>query len=97
VQPIDPADPIVRRAPVVCVEVLSKGDSLNEMREKVDDYLAMGVQHIWFIDPLLRVAYTASEDGFEPAHNMLAAPGTPVFVDLADIFRRLGDLLAWRL
>lgn len=96
-QPIDPADPIVRRAPVVCVEVLSKGDSLNEMREKVDDYLAMGVQHIWFIDPLLRVAYTASEDGFEPAHNMLAAPGTPVFVDLADIFRRLGDLLAWRL
>jgi Uma2 family endonuclease len=42
----EPPDPIVRSAPLLCVELLSRGDSLGDMQERVDDYVAIGVQNI---------------------------------------------------
>ena len=49
----DGAEPIVRRPPLLCVEILSPGDSLSGLQDVVDDYLAMGVEHVWVVDPLL--------------------------------------------
>src|SRR5215472_11891241 len=46
-----PDGQIFRRPPFVCIEVLSKDDSLNQMRDKVEDYLAMGVRYVWLLDP----------------------------------------------
>jgi len=97
VRPAQAADPIVKLPPVLCVEVLSKDDSLNNMQQRVDDYLAMGVQHIWLIDPLLRLAYRASASGFERADHELHIPNMAVRVDLNSVFTRLDDLLAGRL
>ena len=34
----DPLDPIVRFAPYICIEVLSKDDTLMEIRTRVDEY-----------------------------------------------------------
>ena len=97
VRPAQAADPIVQLPPVLCVEVLSKDDSLNSMQQRVDDYLAMGVQHIWLIDPLLRLAYRASASGFERADNELSIANMPIRIDLKEAFNRLDDLLAGRL
>src|ERR1700710_2554673 len=43
----DPRDPVVRLAPLLCIEILSRDDSLGELQERVDDYQGMGVEHIW--------------------------------------------------
>ena len=42
-----PREPIVTTPPLILIEVLSKDDTLRSMRERVDDYLNFGVQHVW--------------------------------------------------
>lgn len=39
---------IVRNAPLLCIEVLSKDDSLNSIRTRIDEYLAMGLRSAGF-------------------------------------------------
>ena len=90
----DPSDPIVRKPPLLCVEILSSGQTPRHMQERVDDYLNMGVDHVWLIDPIRRQAFTGHLTGFQPPPNdVFSIPGTPIRVPLADIFRQL-DLLA---
>ena len=88
---------IVRTAPVVCIEVLSKDDTLAGIRERVDDFLAMGVEHVWVFDPLGHLAWRATATGYEEAQGELAIAGTPVKIVLPELFGELDDMLSGRL
>lgn len=89
----DPADPVVLVAPLICVEVLSPDDTLRSQRDRVDDYLAMGVEHIWLIDPVTREAWTATSTGYNPLlTGEFTVPGTPIRISLADIFAELDEM-----
>lgn len=93
----DPADPIIRVPPLICIEILSRGDTLSEMQERVDDYLSMGVQNIWIIDPVRRYAWIAQDGGLhKPVGDALTVSGTPILIPLADIYAELDDLEAGR-
>lgn len=50
---------------LVCFEILSRKDTLHQLQEVIDDYLAIGVPYCWIIDPWKRAAYIASSRGFE--------------------------------
>lgn len=39
-----PADPILVEPPFLCIEILSPSDRVEEMQDRIDDYLAFGVQ-----------------------------------------------------
>jgi Uma2 family endonuclease len=58
-----PADPIPDLAPDLAVEVLSEGNTAQEMRRKLKDYFLAGVRLVWYIDPLTRTVtvYTAPD------------------------------------
>jgi Uma2 family endonuclease len=43
--------PAVTTAPVLIVEVLSPDDTMMHVRELVADYLLLGVEKIWIVDP----------------------------------------------
>ena len=60
-----PREPIPALAPDLAVEVLSEGNTEQEMRRKLHDYFAAGVRLVWYIDPRTRSTkcYTA-EDKF---------------------------------
>ena len=88
---------IVRSAPVLCVEILSKDDSLESIRDRIDDYLHMGVQTVWILDPVRHLAYVALPQGFEDLRGTITIADTPVQIDLEEVFRELDDLLAGRL
>lgn len=61
------------------------------------DYLAMGVPHIWLIDPLRQCAYTFGPNGRDVViGTQLTIPGTPVVLDLAKLFARLDAAIARR-
>jgi Uma2 family endonuclease len=52
-----PAEQILTHPPFICIEVLSPEDRLAATREKVQDYLKMGVPYVWIIDPVSREAW----------------------------------------
>jgi Uma2 family endonuclease len=86
----DPWDPIVSFAPLICIEVLSKDDSLREMQLRVNDYARLGVQHIWIVDPWNRLGYYASTQGFRKTDSdFLQVPGTDIRVSLTEVFHEL--------
>jgi Uma2 family endonuclease len=47
-------DPIPDLIPDLAVEVLSEGNTPQEMQRKLDDYFAVGVRQVWYIDPNAR-------------------------------------------
>ncbi len=87
-----PFENIVTHPPLLCIEILSPGDSLSELQERVDDYAAMGVGHIWTVDPTRRRAYLASPTGFvQPQSRELTVPDTPIRISLDDLFAELDE------
>jgi len=85
-----PIEPVFTRPPLICIEILSKDDSLRAMRERVDDYLDFGVAHVWILDPVLRKAYVCTKTGFqEPLGGVLEVSDSPIRVPLGEIFAEL--------
>ena len=83
-------EPVFTKPPLVCIEVLSKDDTLRSMQDRIDDYLAFGVPNIWVLDPIARRAYICSRQGLrEPEDGILRASGTPIEISLAELFQEL--------
>lgn len=81
---------ILRTPALLFIEILSPEDTMRRLRERVDDYLRFGTEHVWVIDPELRKAYVCSPRGFqEPADEVLVIPGTPIRVVLSELFAEL--------
>ena len=51
-----PAEPIPDLVPDLAVEVLSEGNTAEEMRRKLGEYFKVGVRLVWLIDPATRTA-----------------------------------------
>jgi Uma2 family endonuclease len=60
---------IFKAPPHLCIEILSKDDTLDYMQEKIDDYLRFGVAYIWIINPRLRKGYVATKAGMVEAES----------------------------
>lgn len=89
----DPADPIVRTAPLICLEVLSPEDRIDRLQQRFDDYFRMGVEHVWFLDPISRHAWIATPDGSHiTVPEAFTISGTPIRLVLAEIFAELDDM-----
>jgi len=83
---------IIRTPPLLCIEVLSPEDTLSRTRQKVRDYLDMGVREVWVVDPALRsVAVNAGAATVEHTAGELTVPETPVKLALADLFKVLDE------
>lgn len=91
-----PFQPILRTPPLLCVEVLSPDDSMSEIQDRVEDYLAMGVRAVWVIDPRRRKAYMATDPGALLAAEVLTVPSTSISVRIADAFEELRQMGAYR-
>jgi Uma2 family endonuclease len=90
----DPRDRIVRTPPLICIEILSSGDTLTGLKKRVDNYIGMGVRDIWTLDPWNRKGYVCTAKAFaEPESGELIVPGTPIKLVLADIFAELDEML----
>jgi Uma2 family endonuclease len=73
--------------PHLCIEILSKDDTLDYMQEKIDDYLRFGVPYVWIINPRLRKGYVATDAGIvETRSGVLETTDPEIHVPLAEIF-----------
>ena len=76
--------------PLLVVEILSPDDSYSDTQERSGEYLAMGVETVWIVDPKTRSGRMCR--GAEwLASDRLEVMGTPVYVDLPAIFGGIGE------
>jgi Uma2 family endonuclease len=81
---------ILRTPPLLCIEILSPQDTLSGIRQRADDYLNFGTEHVWVIEPEMRRAYVVTKAAMtEPDSGVLAIPGTPIQVVANELFAEL--------
>ena len=89
----DPAEAVVRKAPMICFEVLSPEDNLPDMQERAEDYEAMGVGRLWVLDPIKHKVWIASSNGLQKVYaDELVFEGTPIRINLNEVFAELDEL-----
>ncbi len=82
---------LVQGAPILAVEVLSPSDRLEEIREKVLEYLAVGVALVWIVDPYFQTVQVhrpnASPEMFNREQKLSGGQVLPnLEINVSDIF-----------
>lgn len=77
----EPDEQVLTIPPFIVIEVLSPEDRMSRMLAKVQDFLQMGVEHVWILDSCLRKAFVCDSNGIHETHGPLTAD--PVRIDLA--------------
>jgi Uma2 family endonuclease len=85
-----PLDPIITSPPFICIEVLSRDDTMDRMQERIDDYLTFGVRYVWVINPRTQRAFVYTAEGMhEPKDGVLRTENPEIVVPLAEVFASL--------
>jgi Uma2 family endonuclease len=79
-----PREQIVRSPPLVCIEVLSRGDTMREIMERLDDYFAIGVPVGWIIDPVRVCGWIATPGNLAEATDGILRAGV-IEMPLAEV------------
>jgi Uma2 family endonuclease len=83
---------VIREAPLLCIEVLSPEDTWTRIRERLNDYLAMGVEHIWCFEPEAREVRRYTAEGFvRVTEPEMTIEGTEVRINVAEVFSILDE------
>lgn len=81
--------PVVDIPPLLCIEILSPDDTLRDIVERSEDYLAVGTPEVWIFDPSKRRAYVNSAAGFHEAPSNSTLQCGPVEISLPELFQQL--------
>jgi Uma2 family endonuclease len=84
----EPDGQVFRRPPFVCIDILSKDDRMIQMRDRIDDYLTMGVQYVWLFDPSGQRVYVATPAAglHEIKGNVLRTENPSLELPLSEVF-----------
>jgi Uma2 family endonuclease len=78
---------IFTNPPHLCIEILSRDDTMQYMQQKIDDYLTFGVPYVWIINPRNQKGYVVTTNGmFEAKSGVLETKNPAISVPLAILF-----------
>lgn len=80
-----PPEEIVRTPPLLCIEILSRRDTLDFVWVRIEDYFSVGVPVCWVIDPVRRRAWAATPGQLAKATDSILRAGD-IEMPLADVF-----------
>ncbi|SFS16078.1 Endonuclease, Uma2 family (restriction endonuclease fold) [Granulicella pectinivorans] len=83
-----PQTPVLHDAPLLLIEILSPDDTYSATERKAQDYMRMGVNTVWIIDPETRTGRMCIGATWTAA-TRLEVPGTPIYVELPNLFAGL--------
>lgn len=83
-----PIEQIITHAPIAVFEILSPEDSMMRITQKLTDYSAMGIQHIWVIDPATKNAWRFRDNQLNLT-STFGGPGEKMHFELAEIEKLL--------
>ena len=80
----EPAEETPASPPYIAVEIVSPDDRYTRLIEKLQEYRAWGVAHVWLVDPWLPKTYVYDERGLNdvPAFRV---PELELEINLTDI------------
>jgi Uma2 family endonuclease len=81
---------ILTKPPFLCIEILSPEDRMKRVKERVTDYLEMGVPYVWVLDPKTKRTYvaTSAESLHEVKTNVLRTENPVLELPLDEIFAK---------
>ena len=84
----DPKQQVPSTPPFLCIEILSPEDRMSRVEVRINDFLAMGVNTVWVIDPETRQAFTANAtEGLREVKTGVLRTESPVIeMPLAEVF-----------
>ncbi len=86
----EPVERVRVTAPLLCVEILSPEDRPGRVMRRMDDFVAMGAENLWILDPSDRSAATYTGEGMRPARGTrLEIVGTAIYLDAGEMFGML--------
>jgi Uma2 family endonuclease len=85
-----PVEPVFSNPQLIVVEVLSPEDRHVRMQTRIEDFRRFGVPHIWIVDPARRIGWDCS-DGNWTRKDRFEVSGTPIHLDLGQLFRELDE------
>ena len=82
--PVGSHPEILIQPPALVVEVLSDGDSYGETQRRAEDYVRMGVEHLWIVDPITRTGRMWTSGAWVEAGQLTC--GASIAVELTPLF-----------
>ena len=82
--------PVFTEPQLIAIEVLSPEDRHSRIQDRIEDYRRFGVRHIWVVDPVKRLGWDCS-DGNWTQRMRFAVEGSPIYLDLEELFRELDE------
>ncbi len=77
-------------APLIAIEILSPEDRVGRVMRRLDEFVAMGVENLWILDPADRSAATYTRFGMKRVEgDRLEVAGTGIYLEVAEMFRVL--------
>jgi Uma2 family endonuclease len=83
-----PLEQVITTPPLICIEVLSPDDRWSRVEKRIEEFLAMGVLHVWVFDPQDRQVFDCTSNGRRlVTEETLEA--LPVTINLPELFAEL--------
>lgn len=82
--PNEPQERVPTSPPFVAIEILSPDDRMTDVRNKLAEYRAWGVSHVWLVDPHSKRMYTCDAELVEV--STLKIPELGIEIRSGDIF-----------
>lgn len=83
----EPDEEVFTAPPILCVEILSPEDRFGRTMKVVEEYFRMGVENVWVLDPLQKIAYNCElSGGWQAAAGRIATRDGRISFSLETIF-----------
>lgn len=82
-----PYEQVLTKPPLLCIEILSREDTISRMNQRIRDYLEFGVPVVWLVDPRERRIWIYRQTGMqEAAGEIVKLDGTSIEIPFSEIF-----------
>jgi Uma2 family endonuclease len=86
-----PRERFLTTPPDLAIEIVSPDDEPADMLAKIGEYLAMGVPHIWVVDPHKRKVVEAGAHGIRESSSRIVETDLVGSVDFNELFTQLEE------
>lgn len=88
-----PLEAVPTRPPFLCIEIVSPDDRMTGIIQRVKEYLAFGVNHVWVVDPASRTAYAYTNEEGREVRDRLTTQSPEISISVPELLAELDQTL----